>query len=433
MVLKTLRQRRWSGWPCLLAAALHLLALLCPASPRLHDPNGTCREHEYDAAGRMIQFVHDAEGNRTHQTNGSQTTRYTVNPHGLSAMSEVIIEHKPDNTKRWYVWGGPAGLLYESQTDSGGTETNVRYYHSDQVGSTLALTDGAAEVTGRVEYSPYGMITHSSGVLDTPYLYNGAFGVQTDAETGLLHMRARYYHPWLGRFISQDPIQFNGGNNWYAFTSGDPIFGSDPSGLTERVNSGLGNRDWAQFSNWNSSSLSGWAEVAEVPTNTFVQLSAINASVTAERWQHDNMVIDAVVMAILIADGAPGDEMAYASARAGTSRLAANNAGKLYHYTGEANVAGILEKGLVPGRSGQVFTTPNGTLTPLQAQIELALPANRGLPGAMLEIDAAALQRAGIQPSLGPLRVQPTPNAPGGGVETIFNQAIPPEFIRRVP
>jgi RNA:NAD 2'-phosphotransferase (TPT1/KptA family) len=112
--------------------------------------------------------------------------------------------------------------------------------------------------------------------------------------------------------------------------------------------------------------------------------------------------------------------------------IAANSGGKLYHYTGEANVAGILEKGLVPGRaSGKVWTSPNGSLTPTQAQIELALSPNRGLPGAMLEIDAAALQRAGIKPSLGPVRVQPTSNAPGGGLETIFDQAIPPEFIRR--
>jgi hypothetical protein len=34
-----LRERRWSGWPCLLAVALHLLAPLCPASPRLHGHN----------------------------------------------------------------------------------------------------------------------------------------------------------------------------------------------------------------------------------------------------------------------------------------------------------------------------------------------------------------------------------------------------------
>ena len=105
---------------------------------------------------------------------------------------------------------------------------------------------------------------------------------------------------------------------------------------------------------------------------------------------------------------------------------------KLYHYTGEGNVGGILEKGLVPGGSGKVFTTPNGGLTPLQAQIELGLSPNRGLPGALLEIDAAAMQRAGITPSLGPLRVQPTRNAPGGGTELIFDQQIPAEFIRRV-
>jgi RHS repeat-associated protein len=194
----------------------------------------------------QTQFAYDAEGHRTHKTFNGATTRYTVNPHGLSSMSEVLIEHKPNNTKRWYVWGGPAGLLYESQTNSSGSETAVRYYHSDQVGSTLALTDASANVTGRIEYSPYGLITHATGVIDTPYLFNGAFGVQTDAETGLLHMRARYYHPWLGRFLSEDPIQFSGGNNWYAFTSGDPVFGSDPSGLTERWSNGLGNRDWYQ-------------------------------------------------------------------------------------------------------------------------------------------------------------------------------------------
>ena len=177
------------------------------------------------------QFVYDAEGHRTHQTNGGQTTRYTVNPHGLSGLSEVLIEHKPNNTQRRYLWGGPAGLLYEIQTDSSGAETNVRYYHSDQAGSTLALTDSAGEVTGRAEYTPYGVISHTSGVMDTPYLFNGAYGVQTDFQTGLIHMRARYYHPWLGRFISEDPIQFEGGNNWYAFANGDPIRMFDPMGL----------------------------------------------------------------------------------------------------------------------------------------------------------------------------------------------------------
>jgi len=193
----------------------------------------------------QTQHAYDAEGNRTQTTFNNQTTRYTVNPHGLSGMSEGLIEHKPNNTQRWYVWGGPAGLLYESQANSSGTETAVRFYHSDQVGSTLALTDASANVTARAEYTPYGLLTHSSGTLDTPFLFNGSHGVMTDAQTGLISMRARWYHPWLGRFVSEDPIGFSGGSNWYAFTSGDPVMSADPSGLTER--SYFSRNDWAQM------------------------------------------------------------------------------------------------------------------------------------------------------------------------------------------
>jgi RHS repeat-associated protein len=49
--------------------------------------------------------------------------------------------------------------------------------------------------------------------------------------TGLYYYRARYYSPGTGRFISEDPVGFAGGNNIYAYTGGDPISGKDPSGL----------------------------------------------------------------------------------------------------------------------------------------------------------------------------------------------------------
>jgi RHS repeat-associated protein len=52
----------------------------------------------------------------------------------------------------------------------------------------------------------------------------------TDAESGLLNMRARYYHPWIGRFASPDPIGFSGGLNWYAYANGNPINFADPTG-----------------------------------------------------------------------------------------------------------------------------------------------------------------------------------------------------------
>jgi RHS repeat-associated protein len=76
------------------------------------------------------------------------------------------------------------------------------------------------------------MVSYREGDTATPFLYNGAYGVMTDAESGLLNMRARYYHPWIGRFASPDPIGFSGGQNWYAYADGNPVSFADPMGLT---------------------------------------------------------------------------------------------------------------------------------------------------------------------------------------------------------
>lgn len=117
----------------------------------------------------------------------------------------------------------------------------------------------------------------------------------------------------------------------------------------------------------------------------------------------------------------------------GAAESGAQLPGRLYHYTGAGNAERILQNGLQPGRSRQLFTTPAGNLSPVQAQIELALPANRGYPGALFEIDTARLQQLGINPAVGPQRIMSTPNAGGGGIEFIFNQNIPREAIRQVP
>jgi len=105
---------------------------------------------------------------------------------------------------------------------------------------------------------------------------------------------------------------------------------------------------------------------------------------------------------------------------------------KLYHYTRAENVEGILKYGI--GRDGYfTWTTPAGNLSPVQAQIELALPPNRGYPSALFEIETARLQQLGINPAVGPQRIMSTPNAAGGGIEYIFNQRIPPSAIKQVP
>lgn len=104
--------------------------------------------------------------------------------------------------------------------------------------------------------------------------------------------------------------------------------------------------------------------------------------------------------------------------------------GKLYHYTA-ADPEQILARGLRPGSSGKVFVTTNGTLSPLQAQLDLALPPNRGLPQHLVEIDVGTLRDLGIElPEL--QKAGRRFNMPGGGPEMGIPERIPPNAIRKV-
>jgi RHS repeat-associated protein len=145
-------------------------------------------------------------------------------------------------------------LLYEDSTATG-----LHAYHCDVRGSTVALSDATAAISDRVSYGLYGETVARTGTTDTPFLYHGAWGVETDAN-GLLHMRARYYSVETRRFLNADPLGFGGGLNWYAFASGNPASLGDPAGeaasqLADQLNSYTGvSRDY-----YTSSGSSGWS------------------------------------------------------------------------------------------------------------------------------------------------------------------------------
>jgi RHS repeat-associated protein len=98
----------------------------------------------------------------------------------------------------------------------------------------VALTDANGVVTDRFQYDSYGVSLSHTGASDTPFQYNGRFGVQTDPN-GLLYMRARYYNPAIRRFVNQDVLfgDINSGIslNRFAFANGNPVSLMDPFGL----------------------------------------------------------------------------------------------------------------------------------------------------------------------------------------------------------
>jgi RHS repeat-associated protein len=79
----------------------------------------------------------------------------------------------------------------------------VLFYHQDQIGSTRALTDSTGAVVQRYQYDSYDNLAQSSGSATNPFQFAGQY---LDSESGLYCMRARYYEPSTGQFISRDPI-----------------------------------------------------------------------------------------------------------------------------------------------------------------------------------------------------------------------------------
>ena len=98
----------------------------------------------------------------------------------------------------------------------------------DALGSTVALGDNTGTLQTQYTYEPFGYATTSGAASTSGYKYTG----REDDGSGMFYYRARYYHPRLQRFISEDPIGFRGGDyNMYAYVGNNSLKYVDPLGL----------------------------------------------------------------------------------------------------------------------------------------------------------------------------------------------------------
>jgi RHS repeat-associated protein len=104
------------------------------------------------------------------------------------------------------------------------------YFLTDALGSVRQLTDSQGEITRVNAYEPYGVLAQSAGSAQTSYRFTGEF---TDP-SGMVYLRARFYMPTDGRFLTRDtwmgeynrPLSLNRWN----YTSSNPINYTDPTG-----------------------------------------------------------------------------------------------------------------------------------------------------------------------------------------------------------
>ena len=109
---------------------------------------------------------------------------------------------------------------------------SLYYVHSDLLGSTVAVSDAAGQAVGRVQYDPYGeILTSTLPATLTDRLFTGQ---RLDSSTGLYYYNARYYDPYLGRFIQPDTLVPDPLNpqawNRFSYCGNNPATYADPSG-----------------------------------------------------------------------------------------------------------------------------------------------------------------------------------------------------------
>ena len=72
-------------------------------------------------------------------------------------------------------------------------------------------------------YEPFGTILSEQETITQPFKFVGQYGVMAEP-SGLYYMRARYYDPSVGRFVSEDPLGFGGGDvNLFAYVRNNPV------------------------------------------------------------------------------------------------------------------------------------------------------------------------------------------------------------------
>jgi RHS repeat-associated protein len=139
--------------------------------------------------GLTASFAYDPVGRRSRKTINGAATGYL---------------HDGANPTQELSGTTPTANLLSGGIDEHFTRadpTGQRTFLTDALGSTIALTDPSGAVKTSYTYEPFGKTTASGETNANPSRYTG----REDDGTGLYYYRARYYHPGLQRFISEDP------------------------------------------------------------------------------------------------------------------------------------------------------------------------------------------------------------------------------------
>jgi RHS repeat-associated protein len=222
------------------------------------DPAGNVRTNNYEVsqAGSSKSFTYDANGNTT--GDGTRTYEWDAEDRlvainegthrsefaydGLGRRVRMIEkESSVIQTDKRYLW---CTLELCEERDSAGTTVTKRYfgngfqdgssarfYVRDHLDSVTEVTDSSGTLLARYAYDPFGKRTKLSGASDADFGFTGHFTHNAGPSGSALAMAPhRAYDPYIGRWLSEDPIGMGDGINLYRYVGNVPTTAIDLTG-----------------------------------------------------------------------------------------------------------------------------------------------------------------------------------------------------------
>ncbi len=169
-------------------------------------------------SGGTVSFKYDPFGRRIYKSSSSGTSIYVYDNDNLieeaNSSGAAVARYAQSG-----IIDEPLAMLRAGVSS---------YYEADGLGSATSLSNTAGTLAQTYTFDSFGNLTSSSGSLSNQFRYTGR---DFDSETSLQYSRNRYYDPSAGRFISEDPMRFDAGINFYRYVKNNAVNLADPFGL----------------------------------------------------------------------------------------------------------------------------------------------------------------------------------------------------------
>lgn len=186
-----------------------------------------CENYCYDSNSQRILKV-SARSQQVQQTlylPGLELRSTISNDTEIECLQVITIGRAGRSQVRVLHWD-------KGQPESISNNDQIRWSYDNLIGSSHLEVDGVGKLINLEEYYPYGgtAIWSTNNQTEADYKTIRYSGQERDA-TGLYYYGYRYYQPWVGRWLSADPVGNINGSNLYCMVHNNPVNSKDIAGL----------------------------------------------------------------------------------------------------------------------------------------------------------------------------------------------------------